>query len=134
MQVEAGSLRTWFDLLAAWHLLTARSLGAEHVDITGAELREPWRCCREQHIDVLRHLGVVATALALHRLGHADLADRFIAFGHSNGPLGGMSRTWFGRLLEIVGLPTATIEPTDDLNTLLEDLFTVADGLDTPSP
>lgn len=133
--VEAGdgSMRTWFDLVAAWHLLTARSLGAEHVEITGAELREPWRCCREQHIDVLRHLGVVATALALHRLGHDDLADRFIAWGHSNDTHGVMSWTMFGDLLEIAGQPIATIKPTDDLDTLLEDLFTVADGLDAPS-
>ena len=75
-----------------------------------------------------------ATALALHSLGHDDLADRFIAWGHSNDTHGVMSRTMFGGLLEIVGLPIATIEPTDNLDTLLEDLFTVADGLDTQSP
>jgi predicted ATPase/class 3 adenylate cyclase len=133
VQAGDGSLRTWFDLVAAWHLLTARCLSAEHVEITGAELREPWRCCREQHIDVLQHLGVVATALALHRLGHDDLADRFIAWEHSNDALGVMSRTGFGDLLEIVGLPIATIEPTDNLDTLVAELFTVADSLDKNS-
>jgi predicted ATPase/class 3 adenylate cyclase len=133
VQAGDGGLRTWFDLVAAWHLLTARCLSAEHLEITGAELREPWLCFSEQHIDVLQHYGVIATALALNRLGHDDLADRFIAWGHSNDPVGVMSWTGFGDLLEIAGLPIATVKQTDDLETLLDDLFTVADGLDTSS-
>ena len=44
-----------------------------------------------------------------------------------------MSLTGFSDLLEIAGLPIATVKQTDDLDTLLDDLFTVADGLDAPS-
>ena len=76
-------------------------------------------------------MDTLCRSIALHSLGHDGLADRFIAWGHSNDTRGVMSGSGFEALLEIAGLPTATIEPGDNLDTLLEDLFTVADRLDT---
>jgi predicted ATPase len=124
-----GGLSTWFDLAAAWHLLTARCLCPEPVDITGAELRDPWHCYTNEHIDVLLFHGVVSTALALHRLGRDDLADRFVAWAHANDPADAM-RGGFTSRLEAGGLPTTRIEPADDLEVLIDELFVVADRLD----
>jgi len=69
--VEAGDgiLRGWFDLVAAWWLLTARCLSEEQAVITGDELREPWRCCREQQIEVLQLHGVTSTTPVAPHMG-----------------------------------------------------------------
>jgi predicted ATPase/class 3 adenylate cyclase len=123
-----GGLRRWFDLNAAWHLLTARALCAEPFDLTGAELRDPWQCYREEHIDVLRWHGATSTALALHRIGRDELADRFYAWGYRNDETDTM---WlFADVLEIAGLPTAHVDEDVDLDTLIELVFAVADELD----
>ncbi len=125
-----GELRHWLDLAAAWHLLTACSLGPDEFDISGSRLLDPWRCYREQRVDILRWRGAVATALALHRLGHTDLADRFIAWAHRADPKGIMHDAQFDGLLEIAGLPMTDVVEIDDLDTLIDQLRIVADELD----
>jgi predicted ATPase len=124
-----GGLRTWFDLNVAWNLLTARALCAGPFELTGAELRDPWLCCREERIDVLRWRGVTATAIALHRVGLDDLADRLVAWAYQHDPTGVMARLFDG-FLEIAGLPTTEIDQPGDLDTLINELFAVADELD----
>ena len=81
-----GSLSTWFDLVAAWHLLATRCLGPEPADITGAELRDPWHCYHNERIDMLRWHGAVSTAIALQRIGCDDLAARFVDWAYANDP------------------------------------------------
>ncbi len=125
-----GELRTWMDLAGAWHLLTARGLGPDELDITGSHLLDPWRCCLEQRIDILRWRGAVATAIALHRLGRTDLADRFVAWAHGNDPKDIMREAQFDGLLELAGLPTTDVVEIDDLDTLIDELSVVADELD----
>lgn len=124
-----GRLRTWMDLSAAWHLLTARCLCPGELDIAGHHLRDPWLCYREQGHDVLRWRGSVATALALHRLGHTDLANRFAASvllsDHEV-----VSSDQFVGVLEIAGLPTTDIDENDDLDTLIDQMLIVADEID----
>jgi predicted ATPase len=125
-----GELRTWFDLSAAWHLLTARSMRSDEFDTTGSQLLDPWRCFQEQRHDILQWRGSVATALALHRVGHTDLADRFIAWAHGHDPKGFMRNAQFDGLLDIAGLPTTDLVEIDDLETLIDHLSIVADELD----
>ena len=125
-----GRLNSWIDLAAAWHLLTARCLSPEDIDITGSELRDPWTCCLELRFDELRWHGATTTALALQRLEHPDLANRFAVWATRNDQIGAMS--FFVVLLEIAGLPTRTIESNDNLDTLIEELFTIADDLELP--
>jgi hypothetical protein len=127
-EATEGGLSTWFDLVAAWHLLTARCLSPEPVDISGAELRDPWNCCMNEHIDVLQLHGAVSTALALHRLGRDDLADRFAAWACATDPEAMQGA--FTTRLQAGGLPTTKIEPADDLQALIDELFIVADRLD----
>jgi predicted ATPase len=121
-------IQSWFDLVAAWHLLAARCLSPGPVDLTGDTLRQPWRCYQDQHIDVLRWHGVSATAIALHRLGHDDLADRFVAWLLANDTVG--VATHFMIRIEAAGLPTAVAEPVDDLETLIAETYAIADQLD----
>jgi hypothetical protein len=125
-----GQLRHWSDLSAAWHLLTARSMCPDRFDVTGSDLLDPWRCYVEQRIHVLRWRGAVATALALHRVGHTALADRFVAWAHRNDPKGIMQIDQFGGLLAIAGLPTTDVVEIDDLDTLIDELSEVAHELD----
>ena len=127
-----GGLTTWFDLAAAWHLLTARCLCPQPTDIMATDLRDPWHCFQNERHDVLRWHGAVSTAIALHRLGHDDLADRFVAWAHANDTIGAMEK--FTTRLDAAGLPTTTIDPGDDLDILLVEVFTVADRLDDIKP
>jgi hypothetical protein len=124
-----GRLRTWLDLAAAWHLLTARCLSPGEVSITGAELREPWECFRNEQIQTLRWHGATSTAVALQRLGRTALAVRFAGwlYGHD---LGDMTARNFQPMLDAAGLPTAYFEGNDDLDALVEELFVVADEID----
>ena len=124
-----GELRTWFDLNVAWSLLMARALRAEPFVLTGAELRDPWLCCREEHLDVLRWRGATSTAIALHRVGLDDLADRLAAWAYQHDPTDVMSRL-FDDVLKIAGLPTTEIDQPGDLDALINELFVVADDLD----
>ncbi len=124
-----GQLRTWFDLTAAWHLLIARCLISGKVDITGAELREPWSCFLDQRLLQKRWQGAVATAVALQRLGHIELADRYASWALRHDPVGA-SRGLYGEVLEIAGLPTAQVERNEDLDVLIDELFAFADQLD----
>lgn len=133
VEVVNGKLRNWLDLSATWHLLAARCLGPGDVEISGDDLREPWRCYHQEHLDVLRWHGAVSTALALQRLGHTGLADRFVAWAYRNDPIEIMASANFGGLLEIAGLPTAQVDVASDLDTLLGELFEIADGLDRPT-
>ena len=123
-----GELRTWFDLAVAWHLLTARALCPEPFAITGADLRDPWQCLRNEHLHVLQWHGATATALALHRIGRRDLADRFAEWGYRHDETETMHL--FTPVLDIAGLPTTRLDATDDLEALIDQVFAVADELD----
>jgi predicted ATPase len=127
-----GGLTTWFDLVAAWHQLTARCLCSEPDDITATDLRDPWHCYQNERLDVLRWHGAVSTAVALHRLGYDDLADRFVSWAYANDNIEVMDV--FRPRLEAAGLPTAAIDPEDDLDTLIAEVYTVADRLDGIEP
>jgi predicted ATPase len=124
-------LQSWFDLVATWHLLTARGLSPEPMVITGDDLRQPWRCFQEQHLDVLCWHGATATAIALHRLGHDDLANRFIAWVRVTVDTE-LSDHFLGRA-EAAGLPTVVVESHDDLDTLIAETYAIADELDRAS-
>jgi predicted ATPase len=128
-ELGTGQLRTWLDLTAAWHLVTARCLCSGEVDITAAELREPWRCFLDQRLGQKRWQGAVATAVALKRLGRIELADRFATWARRNDGVGAMKGT-YSDVLNIAGLPTVEIDRDDDLDALIDNLFAVADELD----
>ena len=133
-QVDAardGALRTWFDLAVAWHLLTARALCDEPFELTGAQLHDPWRCMLDEHIEVLQWHGVTATALALHRIGRDDLADRFVAWGVGHDPTDTMKI--FAPTLAAGGLTVGPADPHTDLDRILQTLFALADELDRAS-
>jgi hypothetical protein len=123
-----GDIRTWFDLAVAWHLMTARALCAGPFEVTGAQLRDPWQCFRDEHIDVLQWLGATATAVVLHRIGRDDLADRFVAWAYQIDTVEAMDM--FADVLEAAGLPITRVDEPDNLDALLEQLFAVADELD----
>jgi predicted ATPase len=124
---ESG-LTTWFDLVAAWHLLTARCLCPEPAGITATDLRDPWLCYQNERIDVLQWHGAVSTAVALRCLGHDDLADRFVGWAYANDAIRVMEK--FTPRLEAAGLRTTTVDSRDDLETLIAEVLTVADRLD----
>ena len=126
-----GGLTTWLDLAAAWHLLIARCLSPGVVDITGADLRDPWHCYQNERLDILQWHGATATAIALHRLGRTDLADRFVAWTLAQET---HVREVFGPRLDAAGLPTTVVEPRDDLDTLIAEVYAVADQLDGLEP
>ena len=125
-----GTLRNWFDLATAWHLLTARCLCPGEVSITGAEFREPWECFRNGNLENLCWHGAVSSAVALQRLGRAALALRFVSWVNRH-DLGDMVPRNFHPMLETAGLPTAHVEGNDDLDALIEELFVVADEIDS---
>lgn len=134
-QVDAardGALRTWFDLAVGWHLLTARALCNEPFELTGAQLHDPWQCMLDEHIEVLQWLGATATALALHRIGRRDLADRFVAWAIGHDPTDTMKI--FAATLAAGGLTVGAGDPHTDLDRLLQTLFALADELDPESP
>jgi hypothetical protein len=126
-----GGLTTWLDLAAAWHLLVARCLRPDAVDITGADLRDPWHCYQNERLDVLQWHGATATAIALHRLGHTALADRLVAWTLAEGT---ELRELFGLSLDAAGLPTSAVEPGADLDTVIAEVYAVADQLDGLEP
>jgi predicted ATPase len=124
-----GRLTTWFDLAAAWHHLGSRCLSPEPGAVTGADLRDPWICYRNEHVDVLRWHGAVATAIALRHLGRDDLAARFVGWAHADDPAGVMEM--FRSRLDAVGLATAATTGSDEeLDVLIDDVLAVADQLD----
>jgi predicted ATPase len=134
-QVDAarnGALRTWFDLAVAWHLLAARALCNGPFELTGAQLHDPWQCMLDEHIEVLQWLGVTATALALHRIGRDDLADRFVAWGVGHDPTETMKI--FAATLAAGGLNVGAADTQTDLDRLLHELFVLADELDRTPP
>ena len=124
-----GGPQTLFTLADAWNLMTVRSLDAAPFEITGAELRDPWLTYRDLHADSMRWDGATSTALALQRLGHTGLADRFVVWAWTHDTVGIMSR-YFEVVLEIAGLPTEHVDSSDDLDTLIQELFVIADRLD----
>jgi predicted ATPase len=124
-----GRLTTWLDLAATWHLLTARCLCPEPVDISGAQLRDPWQCCVNEQLDVLQVHGAVSTAIALHRLGRDDLADRFVSWAYANEVVVEVL-DGFAVPLAAAGLLWNAVESRDDLDTLIAALLIVADQLD----
>ena len=126
-----GGLTTWLDLAAAWHLLVARCLSPGAVHITGADLRDPWHCYQNERHDVLQWHGATATAIALHRLGRPDLADRLVAWTFAQGS---HVRDVFGPSLDAAGLPTTVVERRGDLDTLIAEVYAVADQLDGLEP
>lgn len=99
--------------------------------ITGAELRDPWRWFRSELFNVLVWHGAVSSAVALDRLGHRDLAERFVRWARAADPGGVMVR--FTRTLTAAGLdidPTDPADPADELNTLIDAVLAIADDLD----
>lgn len=124
-----GALLTWFDLNVAWNMLMARALCAEPFVLTGAELRDPWLCYRDQQIDVLRWRGATSTAIALHRVGLDDLADQFAAWVHQN-DRADVTSQFFAHILEIAGVRATEIDQRADLDVLIDKLLAVADELD----
>lgn len=72
--------------------------------------------------------GAVSTALALHRLGRDDLADRFAAWASANENITELLEK-FTTLLQVAGLPTDHIESEDKLEALIAEVFAVADDL-----
>ena len=101
--------------------------------ITGSELRDPWVCFRQEGITILQWRGATASALAMHRLGRDELANRFVAWLYANDPIGVMKEAQFGDLLELAGLPTVNVECRDHLDTLVDELMAIADDLDVTS-
>jgi predicted ATPase len=126
---RTGGPPTLFTLADAWNLMTVRSLDTGPFEITGAELREPWLTYHDLRADSMRWGGATSTALALQRLGHTALADRFAAWARRHDTVGIMS-TYYDVVLEIAGLPTAPVDGDDDLETLVRELFVMADRLD----
>jgi hypothetical protein len=124
-----GELASWFDLAVAWHLLTARALSAETFELKGDELRDPWSCYRNEHLDMLGLHGATSTAVALHRVGRSDLAERFIAWAYRHDPTSFMA-VGFADVLESAGLAAPQVDHSDDLDVLIEELLAIADELD----
>jgi predicted ATPase len=122
-------VRTWLGLAAVWHLLVARSLAADSDVIAGDDLCDPWRCYREEQFYNLLWHGATSTAVALHRLGRTGLADRFVAMAKMSDP-GNIMEGIFADVLDAAGLPTAEVDANGNLDTLLDELFTVAAELD----
>jgi predicted ATPase len=123
-----GGLTTWFDLVAAWHHLGARCLTDEPGDVSGADLRDPWICFRNERIDVLRWHGAVATAIALRRLGEDDLAVRLAGWVNADDAVGIVEG--FRPRLEAAGFDTTATSSGDDLETLIDEVLALADRLD----
>jgi hypothetical protein len=113
----------------AWHLLTARALSAGPFELTGDELRDPWHCYRNEHLGMLGLHGATSTAVALHRVGRSDLAERFVAWAYRNDTTRFMT-VGFADVLEIAGVAAPQVDHSDDLDVLLDELFAVADELD----
>jgi predicted ATPase len=127
--MRIGPMGSWLDIIIAWHLLTARALDPAPFEVSGADLRDPWICYREEHLDVLKWHGSVSTAVALQRLGSPHLADRFVAFA-VQADEGEIMEDLFQHLLDIAHLPTRRIDEPQDLDVLLAELFEFADALD----
>lgn len=128
-----GALASWLDCAVAWHLMTVRALDDAPFASSGADLRDPWVCFRGEALDLLVWHGATSTALALHRLGRDDLADRFVAFARQN-DRGGMMQSLFDPFLDIAGLPTNRIDEPQDLDAVIDELFAFADELDAVDP
>ncbi|MEQ1874053.1 MAG: NB-ARC domain-containing protein [Ilumatobacteraceae bacterium] len=124
-----GQLRTMNDLASTWHYLAARALDSKPFRLSGFELRDPWRFYREQHFEGFRWHGATATALALQRLGNDLLADRFATWAMRD-TIGIMEPYGFAAKLKLAGLPNATIDQHDDLESLIDQLLVFADDLD----
>lgn len=130
-EIVAGSgaaPRTWFDLAVAWHLLTTRALSEQPFTPTGGDLRDGWICLREEHLYVLQWLGATASAVAVHRLGRLDLAERLVAWASEDQTIDAMSL--FGSAVDAAGIARRVFDQPLDLDALLEELFEVADELD----
>jgi predicted ATPase len=121
------------DRSVAWHLLLARAMHADPLVLDGGHVRTVWVRYREQGLSGMGWLGATATAIALHRLGHTDLADRLAAWALRNDPWGVMPG-YFADLLQLVGLPTTPVDQDLDLDVLIDEVVALADGLDATSP
>ena len=76
-----------------------------------------------------RWFGATATAVAVHRIGHVDLADRLAAWALEHDPNGDMPQ--FARdVLQLAGLPTTPSRRDDDLDVLIDEVLALADRLD----
>lgn len=98
--------------------------------LTSADLIAPWQWFREDpNLTVLRHHGCVSTALALHRLGLDDLAQRFAAWVVRD-----FEATPLEELLHVLataGINVPQEVPAEDLDTLIDELFAMADQIDS---
>ena len=124
-----GAMRWSLDLAAAFHLLTAQAMSGAPFELAGADLREPWRFYRDQNLTGYSWFGATATAVAVHRIGHVDLADRLAAWALEHDPNGDMPQ--FARdVLQLAGLPTTPGRRDDDLDVLIDEVLALADRLD----
>ena len=130
VETGKGGPPSWVDLAAAWHFLAVRSLDSQPFESSGAELRNPWQRLRATQYEGFSWHGATATALALHRLANDALADRFVAWAYRSDTLGVMKHNGFASRLEAAGLPAVQVESTDELDTLIDELFAFADALD----
>lgn len=123
-----GGITSWFDLSSAWNHLTARALSPEPFVLLGADLRDPWQAFLDERIDVLQFRGSVASAVALARIGHVDLADRFVAWLVANDRLDTLPI--FAARIAAAGLPSRVVPPSDTLEELIAETFAIAAALD----
>jgi predicted ATPase/class 3 adenylate cyclase len=124
-----GAMRSGQELLAAWNLLTARALSDGPFELTGADLRDPWRFYRGQNYPTARWLGASATAIALHRINRTDLADHLASWAIGHDTIGVME-SHYRNLLDLAGLPTKPVAGDDHLKALIDEVLAVADQLD----
>jgi hypothetical protein len=79
---------------------------------------------------MLRWHGAVSTAIALQRIGCDDLAARFVDWAYANDPTELMADGVFSDRIEAAGLRSTAVDSADDLDTLIAEVFAVADRLD----
>ena len=119
---------SWFDLTVAFHLLWSRALSDEPFDVTADDLTTPWLWFRQQpQLNVLRQVGALGSALALRRLGHVDLANRFAVWSLRDAEASPMES--LADALTAVGLPTAPVEYLGDLDTLVDEMIAISADL-----
>lgn len=109
-----------------WHALTANAIAGN--PISGAELREPWRWFRDQSLYTLAWHGAVSSAITLDRVGHRDVAERFVWWAPESDPGGVMAR--FAPTLAAAGLDVPESDRSEDLDTLIDEVIALANDLD----
>lgn len=112
--------RGWLHVATRWSLADASAFAGQPLPMS--HLVETWEILERHGVMVLTERGCVATAITARALGHLDLAERLVSWGHLHDPGGLMSH--FGPLLERAGLHDVAIseEGAHDLVALLADV------------